>query len=67
MFHFKNPWSLLRKKCPIWELFWSAFSRIWTENGEILRIQSECGKCEKNADQNNAEYGLFLHSGLLQC
>ena len=26
----------LRKKCPYSELFWSAFSRIWTEYGEIL-------------------------------
>ena len=34
----------LRKKCPYSELFWSAFSRIWTEYGEILCIQSECGK-----------------------
>ena len=32
----------LRKKCPYSELFWSAFSRIRTEYGEILR--SECGK-----------------------
>ena len=34
----------LREKCPYSELFWSAFSRIRTEYGEILRIQSECGK-----------------------
>ena len=27
-----------------------------------LRIQSECGKIRENADQNNSEYGLFLHS-----
>ena len=25
----------LRKNCPYLELFWSAFSRIWTEYGEI--------------------------------
>ena len=29
---------LLRQKCPYSELFWSAFSRIRTEYGEILRI-----------------------------
>ena len=29
--------GLLHKKCPYSELFWSAFSRIWT-------IQSKCGK-----------------------
>ena len=27
-----------------------------------LRIQSECGKIRENADQNNSEHGLFLHS-----
>ena len=46
-----------------------AFSRIRTEYGDI---QSECrylsvfspnaGKCRKNADQNNSEYGHFLRS-----
>ena len=34
----------LRKKCPYSELFWSAFSRIRTEYGQILRIQSKGGK-----------------------
>ena len=37
----------LHKKCPYSGLFWSSFSCIWTEYGEIrvsLRIQSECGK-----------------------
>ena len=37
----------LREKCPNTEFFWSVFSCIWTEYGEILRplrIQSECGK-----------------------
>ena len=28
----------LREKCPYSELFWSLFSRVWTEYGEILRI-----------------------------
>ena len=41
-----NHWNPLRKKCPYLELFWSVFSRIRTEYGEIrtLRIQSEWGK-----------------------
>ena len=30
--------ELLRKKCPYSELFWSAFSSICAEYGEILRI-----------------------------
>ena len=28
----------LREKCPYSEFFWSAFSRIRTENGDILRM-----------------------------
>ena len=41
----------LRKKCPYSELFWSVFSRIRTEYGEILR---------KNTEQNNSECGHVL-------
>ena len=43
----KNAHCAKNKKCPYSELFWSIFSRIWTEYGEIwvsLRIKSECGK-----------------------
>ena len=37
----------LHQKCRYLELFWSLFSRIWTEYGEIrLRIHSECGKIQ---------------------
>ena len=42
--------TTLRKQCACSELFWTAFSRIRTESGEIrrygvsLRIQSECGR-----------------------
>ena len=36
------------EKCPYSEFFWSVFSRIWTEYGEMLAVslltQSECGK-----------------------
>ena len=43
-----------------------AFSRIRTEYGEILRISPysvrTAGRCGKNADQNNSEYGHFLRS-----
>ena len=41
------------------------FSRIRTEYGEIeyLSVFSpNAGKCGENADQNNAEYRLFLRS-----
>ena len=37
----------LRKKCPYLELFWSTFSRIWTEYGE-----SEWGKMRTRITPN---------------
>ena len=52
----------LRKKCPYSELFWSAFSRIRTEYGEIPRISPYSVRMRENADQNNPEYGHFLRS-----
>ena len=45
----------LREKYPYSELFWSLFSRIWTEYWEILRIsriQSECRKMRTRITQN---------------
>ena len=52
----------LRKKCPYSELFWSVFSRIPTEYGKILRISPYSVRMRENTDQNNSEYGHFLHS-----
>ena len=59
----------LRKRCPYSELFYSVFLPhlltfgLNTERYKVfLRIQSECGKMLKNADQNNSEYGHFLRS-----
>ena len=47
----------LRENCPYLELFWSAFSHIRTEYGEILRISPESVRMRENEDQNNSEYG----------
>ena len=52
----------LREKCPYSELFWSAFSRIRTEYGEIRSIFPYSVRMRENADQNNSEYGHFLHN-----
>ena len=52
----------LRKKCPYLELFWSVFSRIQTEYGEILRISAYSDRMRKNAEQNNSECVHFLRS-----
>ena len=52
----------LREKCPYSELFWSAFSGIRIEYGEILRISPYSVPMREKADQNNSEYGHFLRS-----
>ena len=55
----------LSRKCPYSELFWSIFSLIWTEQGEILRISPYSVRMRENTDQNNSEYGHFSHSVFL--
>ena len=54
--------AITRKKCPYSELFWSAFSRIRTEYGELLRISPYSVRMQENAGQNNSEYGHFSRS-----
>ena len=54
----------LRKKCSYSELFWSAFFRIRTKYGEILRVSPYSVQMWENGDQNNSEYGHFLRSGI---
>ena len=54
--------STLRKRCLYLELYWSAFSRIRTEYGEILRISSYSVQTRENADQNNSKYRHLLRS-----
>ena len=44
------------------ELFWSVFSRIWTEYREILRISPYSVRMRENADQKNSESGHFSRS-----
>ena len=50
----------MREKRPYSELFWSAFSRIWTEYGEVLRISPYSVQMRENADQINSKYGPLL-------
>ena len=49
-------------KCPYSELFSSAFSRIRTKHGDILRVSPYSVRMRQNADQNNSEYGNVLRS-----
>ena len=67
---------MLHKKCPYSEFFWSAFSphfpafgpntvrySVFSLNTERYSVFSpNAGKCGKNADQRNSEYGHFLRS-----
>ena len=57
--------NTLREKCPYSELFWSAFSRIRNEYGEIFRISPYSVRMRENADQNNSEHGHFLRSDIV--
>ena len=54
--------NALRETCKYSELFWSAFSRIRTEYGEIRSISPCSYPMRENVDQNNSEYGHLLCS-----
>ena len=56
----------VRENCVYLELFWSAFSRIRTEYGEILRISPYSVQMREKADQNNYKYGHFSSSELIK-
>ena len=64
--HLKQLTSL-REKCPYLELFWSRFSRIWTEHGEILLIALYSVRMRENGDQKNSEYRHFTNFVLVSC
>ena len=53
----------LRKTCPYSELFWSVFSRIWTEYGEIRSASPFSAQMRENTDQNNSEFEHFCMQG----
>ena len=44
------------------ELFWSVFSYIWTEFGDIRSISPYSVRVLENTDQKNSKYRLFLRS-----
>ena len=56
------PQLTLRDKCLYLEFFWSVFSSIWTEYGEILRISMYSVRMRENTDWKNSEYGHFSRS-----
>ena len=50
------------KSVQIRSFFWSLFSHIWIEYGEILRISPYSVRMRENTDQTNSEYGYLLRS-----
>ena len=58
--------NTLCEKCPCLELFWSVFSRIWTEYGEILECGPNSVEMLENADQKNPDYDHFSRSDRLK-
>ena len=52
----------LCEKCPYSEFFWSVFSRIWTEYGEILHISPYSVRMRENMNLKNSEYRHFSRS-----
>ena len=59
------PYSHHSVKCPYSEIFWSVFSRIRAEYGEIPPISQYSVQMRENTDQNNSEYRHFLRSALV--
>ena len=57
IYFFKLDLNPQREKCLYSELFWSVFSRIRTEYGEV--------RMRENTDQNKSEYWHFLRNDLL--
>ena len=55
----------LRKKCPYSELFWSVFSRIPTEYGNLLHESPNSVQMLEITDQKYSQYGHFSHSLIL--
>ena len=56
----------LHKKYPCSELFWSVFSCIRTECGEIRSISPYSVRMRENTDQNNSTYGHFSLRAVLK-
>ena len=56
-------WKIpLREKCPYSQFFWSVFSLIRIEYGEILSISPYLVRMWENEDQKNSEYSHFSPS-----
>ena len=52
----------LREKCPYSEFFWSVFSRIRTECGDLRSKSPYSIRMWENTDQKNFEYGHTFYA-----
>ena len=52
----------LRKNCPNTEFFWSAFSRIWIEYGDLRSKSPYLIQIRENTEQKNSVFGHFSNS-----
>ena len=52
------------EKPPYSEFFWSVFSHIWTEYGEMLHISPHSVRTWESTDQKNSELRRILRSGV---
>ena len=52
----------LLEKCPYSGFFWSVFSCLRTEYGEMRSISPYSVRIRENTDQKNSEYGHFSRS-----
>ena len=57
-----DPAITLRKKCLYSEFFWSPFSRIQTQYGDLQSKFTFSVQMRENADQKSFEYGHFSRS-----
>ena len=55
MYKYKRGNDLMEHFHCVKSVFWSAFSRIWTEYGEIGSISPYSVRMWENADQKNSE------------
>ena len=52
-------WRTLHEKCPYSEFFWSLFSCIRIEYGEIQSIFPHSVRMRENTEQKKSDYGHF--------
>ena len=55
-----------REKCPNTEFFWSVFSSIWSEYGDLPSKSPYSVQIRENTDQKNSKFEHFSRSDCSQ-